>query len=329
MRLFNNIFVTGGAGYVGAVLVPRLLDKGYQVTVLDLMIYGEDTLPDHQNLTKVMGDLRDRSLLQNCLTGHDAIIHLACISNDPSFELNPALGKSVNLDSFRPLVEESRSARISRFIYVSSSSVYGIKPMQDVHEDMTLEPLTDYSRFKAECEEILLEYQSPEFTPVIVRPATVCGYSPRQRFDVVVNILTNVAYWKREMTVFGGDQLRPNIHIKDMVNAYMILLNTPKEKIAGKIFNAGDENQPVKKLAKIVKSVVGKDVKLVTTPSDDNRSYHISSRKIKVELGFETKHTIREAVSDLCNAFDNNLLPNSLDNEMYFNIKRMQSLNLY
>jgi nucleoside-diphosphate-sugar epimerase len=207
--------------------------------------------------------------------------------------------------------------------------VYGIKKEPDVLEEMILEPLTDYSRFKADCEKILTEYQSEDFTTVTIRPATVCGYSPRQRLDVIVNILTNLAYHKREISVFGGEQLRPNIHIKDMVDAYMVLLNTPKEKIAGKFFNAGDENQPVKKLAEIVKSVVGKDVKLITTPSNDNRSYHISSRKIKVELGFKTKHTIKEAVSDLCDAFDNNLLPNSLDNEMYFNIKRMQSLNLY
>jgi nucleoside-diphosphate-sugar epimerase len=193
---------------------------------------------------------------------------------------------------------------------------------------MELEPLTDYSRFKASCEKILAEYHSEDFTTVTIRPATVCGYSPRQRLDVVVNILTNLAYHKREISVFGGDQLRPNIHIADMVEAYLVLLNAPKEKIAGKIYNAGYENQPVRQLAETVQSVVGEDVKLITTPTDDNRSYHISSQKIKDELGFETTHTIRNAVEDLCVAFDRGLLPNSLDNERYFNIKRMQSLNL-
>jgi len=325
----KNIFITGGAGYVGAVLVPHLLEKGFTVTVLDLMIYGEDVFPTHSNLNAVKGDIRDHALLKKMIPGHDAVIHLACISNDPGVELYPELGRSINLDAFSPLVEISRNAGVERFIYASSSSVYGIKDEPDVHEEMILEPLTDYSRFKADCERILAKYQSEDFTTVTIRPATVCGYSPRQRLDVIVNILTNLAYHKREISIFGGEQLRPNIHIKDMVDAYMVLLNTPKEKIAGKIFNAGDENQPVKKLAEIVKSVVGKDVKLITTPSNDNRSYHISSRKIKVELGFKTKHTIKEAVSDLCDAFDNNLLPNSLDNEMYFNIKRMQSLNLY
>ena len=324
----NKIFITGGAGYVGAVLVPHLLEEGYVITVLDLMIYGEDVLPNHPNFHVVKGDIRDQVLLKKLIPGHEAVIHLACISNDPSFELNPDLGKSINLDAFRPLVEISTSSNVERFIYASSSSVYGIKDEPNVHEEMELEPLTDYSQFKADCEKILAEYQSDDFTTVTIRPATVCGYSPRQRLDVVVNILTNLAYHKREISVFGGDQLRPNIHIADMVEAYMVLLNAGNEKIAGKIFNAGYENQPVKKIAETVKNVVGDDVKLITTPSDDNRSYHISSQKIKDELGFETTHTIRDAVEDLCAAFDKGLLPNSLDDEMYFNIKRMQNVEL-
>jgi len=324
----NKIFITGGAGYVGAVLVPNLLENGYVVTVLDLMIYGENVLPSHPNLNAVKGDIRDQALLQKLLPGHDAVIHLACISNDPSFELNPDLGKSINLDAFQPLVEISKSCSVKRFIYASSSSVYGIKDEPNVHEEMVLEPLTDYSQFKADCEKILAEYQSDDFTTVTIRPATVCGYSPRQRLDVVVNILTNLAYHKREISVFGGDQLRPNIHIADMVEAYMTLLNADKEKIAGKIFNAGYENQPVSKIAETVKNVVGEDVKLITTPSDDNRSYHISSQKIKDEIGFETTHTIQDAVEDLCAAFEKGLLPNSLEDEMYFNIKRMQNVEL-
>jgi len=313
---------------VGAVLVPHLLEKGYMVTVLDLMIYGDNVLPSHPNLNAVKGDIRDQVLLKKLIPGHDAVIHLACISNDPSFELNPGLGKSINLEAFRPLVETSKSCSVKRFIYASSSSVYGIKDEPNVHEEMVLEPLTDYSQFKADCEKILAEYQSDNFTTVTIRPATVCGYSPRQRLDVVVNILTNLAYHKREISVFGGEQLRPNIHIADMAEAYLVLLKAPKEKIAGQIFNAGYENQPVRQLAETVQSVVGEYVKLVTTPSNDNRSYHISSQKIKEELGFEATHTIREAVEDLCAAFENNLLPNSLENEMYFNIKRMQNLEL-
>ena len=324
----KKIFITGGAGYVGAVLVPHLLEKGFEVTVLDLMIYGEHVLQRHDNLNAVKGDIRDQDLLKKLIPGHDVVIHLACISNDPSFEMNPQLGKSINLDAFRPLVEISKSSNIKRFFYASSSSVYGIKDEQNVHEEMELEPLTDYSVFKADCEQILAEYQTDDFTTTTIRPATVCGYSPRQRLDVVVNILTNLAYHKREISIFGGDQLRPNIHIADMVEAYMVLLRAPKEKIAGKIYNAGYENQSVKEIAEIVKNTVGRDVKLITTPTDDNRSYHISSNKIKTELGFVAKHTIRDAVEGLCEAFDKKLLPNSLEDQMYFNIKRMQNINL-
>ena len=325
---FKNILITGGGGYAGAVLAPRLLNEGCRVTVLDLMIYGEAVLPQHSRLTVLKGDIRNGQLLRDVLPGHDAVIHLACISNDPSFELNPELGKSINLDAFRPLVEISKESGVKRFVYASSSSVYGIKSEMDVHEEMILEPLTDYSRFKAECEEILIASQSSEFTAVTIRPATVCGYSPRQRLDVVVNILTNLAYHKREISVFGGAQLRPNIHISDMVESYVVVLNAPIEDVAGKIYNAGYENQPVRELAETVRSVVGDDVRLMTTPTDDNRSYHISSEKIRRELGFRAKHSIREAVIDLVKAFEDGKLPNSLDDEIYFNIRRMQSLNL-
>jgi len=325
---FKKIFVTGGAGYVGAVLVPRLLSEGCRVTVLDLMIYGEEVLSPHPNLKVIKGDIRDQALLAEALIGHDALIHLACISNDPSFELNPDLGKSINLDAFGPLVNISRQCGISRFIYASSSSVYGIKEDKDVHEEMSLEPLTDYSRFKADCETILNEEATSDFVPVTIRPATVCGYSPRQRLDVVVNILTNLAYHKGEITVFGGQQLRPNIHIADMVESYITVLNAEDRLVSGQIFNAGYENQPVRELAETVRDVVGDHVRLRTTPTDDNRSYHISSDKIKRELGFEARHTIRQAAQDLVRAFQVGDLPDSLDNEIYFNIRRMQSLKL-
>ena len=324
----SRIYITGGAGYVGAVLVPRLLAEGYTVSVIDLMLYGEDVLKPHPKLTTIKGDIRDAALLAKTIPGHDAVIHLACISNDPSFDLSPELGKSINLDAFRPLVDISKKAGVKRFVYASSSSVYGVKEEPNVHEGMSLEPLTDYSKFKVDCEKILAEYQSPEFTTVTIRPATVCGYSPRQRLDVVVNILTNLAFHKREITVFGGKQLRPNIHIADMVESYLVVLNAPKEAIAGEIFNAGYENQSVLELAETVQNVIGDDVKLVATPTNDNRSYHISSKKIAEKLGFVPKHTIREAVEDLRQAFEKGLLPDSLQDERYFNIKRMKSVDL-
>jgi len=324
----KKIFITGGAGYVGSMLAPRLLEDGHRVTVLDLMWYGDDVIDPHPNLSMVKGDIRDQELLKKLIPGHDTVIHLACISNDPSFEMDPKLGESINLDAFRPLVEISKNGKVDRFIYASSSSVYGVKNEPNVSEDMSLEPLTDYSRFKADCEKILAEYQSPDFTTVTIRPATVCGYSRRQRLDVVVNILSNLAFHKRKITVFGGKQLRPNIHIADMVEAYVLLLNAPKELIAGEIFNAGYENQSVEELALSVRDVMGDDVELITSPTDDNRSYHISSEKIAKVLGFVPKHTIRDAIVDMKSALEEGLLPNSLTDDKYFNIKRMQSEKL-
>jgi len=326
--MIKKILITGGGGYVGAALTPYLLSKGHKVSVIDLMIYGSDVLQKNSNLKIIKGDIRDQDLLNKILPNHDVVIHLACISNDPSFELNPGLGKSINLDAFKPLVELSKKNKIKRFIYASTSSVYGIKSEKDVNESMSLEPLTDYSKFKVECEIILNKYISDDFIPITIRPATVCGYSPRQRLDVVVNILTNLAYHKREISIFGGKQLRPNIHIEDMVRAYDALIEAPKEKVSGEIFNAGYENSSVLKLANTVKNIIGEDVKLNTKPTNDNRSYHISSKKIKKVLGFETNKTISDAVKDLRFAFEKGLLPNSLTDEKYFNIKRMNSIQL-
>jgi len=324
----RKILITGGAGYVGAALVPALLARGDHVVVVDLFLYGNDVLDPHPNLRSVRGDIRDVELLRSESRGCTDVIHLACISNDPSFELDPGLGKSINLDAFEPLVAESKAAGVSRFIYASSSSVYGIKSEPNVTEDMPLEPLTDYSRFKADCERILDRYRSPDFTTVTIRPATVCGYSRRQRLDVVVNILANQAYHNREITILGGDQLRPNIHIDDMVDAYFVLLDAPAEAIAGEIFNAGYENQSVNDIAEEVRSVIGPDVRLTRKESNDNRSYHISSDKIQDRLGFRARRTIADAVSDLKRAFDEGRLPDSLSDERYFNIRRMQSVSL-
>jgi nucleoside-diphosphate-sugar epimerase len=323
----RKIFITGGAGYVGSVLTPHLLKKGYEISVFDLMIYG-NTLDPHKNLNIIKGDIRDYKLLEKNIPGHDAIIHLACISNDPSFELNPVLGRMINLDSFEPLVRIARNSKIKHFIYASSSSVYGVKNEPNVTEDMLLEPLTDYSKFKALCEDILLKYKSDEFIVTILRPATVCGYSPRQRLDLVVNILSNYAYHKKEILVLGGDQLRPNIHIKDMVRAYELILNSEFKKVNGEVFNVGFENKTVNELAFEVKRIIGKDVVIKKFSSNDNRSYHISSEKILKNLNFKSEYSIADSITDLKNAFSKKLLTNCLENENYFNIKKMNSINL-
>jgi nucleoside-diphosphate-sugar epimerase len=324
----KKIFITGGGGYVGSELASELLKNNYIVTVLDLFLYGEDVLGNHPNLKKIRGDIRNETLLFKCLKNQDAVIHLACISNDPSFELNPHLGKSINLDCFEKIVEISKQLGIKRFIYASSSSVYGIKKEKNVTEEMTLEPLTDYSKFKAICEEILLKYSSSNFITTVVRPATVCGFSKRQRLDLVVNILTNLAFHNKTITIFGGDQLRPNIHIKDMVSSYMKILNADPDKINGEIFNVGYENIKVSEIANKVKNIIGDDIIIEKHVSNDNRSYHISSDKIKNILGFVPEFTLEDAIADLSKAFQNKLIDDPLNNIKYYNIKLMQSINL-
>lgn len=333
----RRVFVTGGGGYVGAVLVPQLLKAGYAVTVLDLFLFGEEVLASVANdpkLRMIKGDLRDLKVVRDALNGCSDVIHLACISNDPSFELNPALGKTINFDCFEPLVDASRAACVRRFIYASSSSVYGISDEPNVTEDHPLRPLTDYSKFKAMCEPILLSRQSPDFTTMVIRPATLCGYSPRQRLDLTVNILTNLAVNRGKITVFGGSQLRPNFHIQDMVDLYLQLLSEPATRIAGKTYNAGYENHSVADIAVMVRNVVQRMmperriVEIVTSPSDDLRSYHISSERIAKELDYRPKRTIEDAISDLVRAFQAGLLPDSLTGPQYFNIKTMQASQL-
>lgn len=327
----TTVFVTGGAGYVGAVLVPRLLEAGYRVKVLDLYIYGDhvlDAVKDNPNLEQIKGDIRDRALLEKKMPGCDAVIHLACISNDPSFELNPDLGKSINYDAFFGLVDVARDSGVKRFIYASSSSVYGIKPDQNVTEELPLEPLTDYSKFKAMCEDVLLKAQSPDFTTLVLRPATVCGYSPRLRLDLTVNILTNYAVNSGRITVFGGAQKRPNIHIEDMADVYLMSLAAPAAQIAGRTFNAGYENHTVSELAEMIRNVVGTATEIVTTPTDDNRSYHISSDKIRRELGFVPSRTIEDAARGLVEQFKAGRIPDSMTDIRYYNIKTMQAIHL-
>jgi nucleoside-diphosphate-sugar epimerase len=328
MQKTSTVLVTGGAGYAGSVLTPKLLRAGHRVKVLDLFAFG-DTLAEvagHPRLESIKGDLRDEALLDRHLRGCDAVIHLACISNDPSFELDPALGKSINYDCFGPLVDLSQKHGVRRFIYASSSSVYGIKEVDNVTEDLPLEPLTDYSKFKALCEEDLLSKAKPGFTTLILRPATLCGYSPRLRLDLSVNILSNLAYHNRKITVFGGSQRRPNLHVQDMADLYVQTLQWPDHLINGKTFNAGWQNLSIMQIAEMVRDIVGKDVAIVTSPTNDLRSYHVNSDKIQRELGWAPRHSIQDAVRDLLAAFKGGLVPDALTDPRYYNIKTMNQL---
>lgn len=331
MTAFSELLITGGAGYVGAVLVPKLLNQGYRVRVLDLFVFGraETVLPEvykHPNLTLIEGDLRDVETVRQAISGCDAVIHLACISNDPSFKLDPQLGTSINLTAFGPLVDAALAAGVRRFIYASSSSVYGIKSEPNVHEDLPLEPLTDYSRFKVACEQILLDKsEGTPLVPLIIRPATVCGYSPRLRLDLTVNILTHHAFKNRRIRVFGGSQKRPNIHIEDMTDLYLQALDWSDAQVKRKIYNVGYENHTVREIAAMVQRVVGPDVEIVTETSDDLRSYHISSDKIRRELGFVPRHTLEDAVRDLLQAFEAGQIPESMERDNYYNIRVMKA----
>jgi nucleoside-diphosphate-sugar epimerase len=323
--------VTGGAGYVGSNLVPKLLATNYEVSVLDLFLYGEDLFgkySDDARLRQFKGDLRDPTAVARALEGCDAVIHLACISNDPSFDLDPELGKSINYDCFRPLVKASKRAGVRRFIYASSSSVYGIKADARVTEDLPLQPLTDYSKYKAMCEEVLEKEREPGFVGVTIRPATVCGYAPRLRLDLTVNILTNLAITNGKITVFGGEQLRPNLHVEDMTDLYLRLLEAEDAMVDGKVWNVGYHNLKVREIADMVRERVGENVEIVVTPTNDHRSYHVSSDKIHRELGFEAARSVSDAIVDLKAAFAAGKVPNSMTDDKYYNIRRMQCVRL-
>jgi len=326
-----TVVVTGGAGYVGSELVPHLLGLGYRVRVLDLYLYGEDVFAAEScdRLEQWKGDIRDVALVREVMAGANAVIHLACISNDPSYDLDPELGRSINYDAFDPLVRAAKSGGVRRFIYASSSSVYGVRSEPNVTEEIPLAPLTDYSKYKAECETLLVAARSPGFETVIVRPSTVCGYGRRLRLDLVVNILTNHAYHNRILKVFGGTQLRPNIHIRDMVELYANLLQQPSEVVDGEIFNAGFENRTVLELASIVNRNLGGDIPLEILDTDDRRSYHVSSDKMRRRLGFEPRFTIDDAVAELVSAFAEGRVPDAMDNPIYYNIRRMKQVELH
>ncbi len=331
----KRVLVTGGAGYVGAVLIPKLLDRGYLVRNIDLMLFGDSFLPTGApNFENVKADIREIEALETVTRDVNTVIHLACISNDPSFELDPALSREINFDAFEPLVRISKMNGVERFVYASTSSVYGVSDAPDVTEDHPLVPLTDYNKYKGLCEPILRQYQSPDFTTVIIRPATVCGYSPRMRLDLTVNILTNLAVNRRKITIFGGTQKRPNIHIEDITDLYVSLVDMDATKIAGETFNAAYQNHTVSELGEMVRKVVeqeipeGGPIQVETTASNDLRSYHVSSVKIKRVLGWEPTRTVEDAIVDLCRAFKAGLIPDSLTNPIYTNVKTVQGANL-
>jgi nucleoside-diphosphate-sugar epimerase len=327
----RSVLVTGGAGYVGSALVPKLLGRGYRVRVLDLYLYGDEVLDavrSDPRLEEIRGDIRDRERVAYAVAGADAVIHLACISNDPSFELDPTLGRSINYDAFTTLVDLARDSGVQRFVYASSSSVYGLSDAEHVTEELPLRPLTDYARYKALCEDVLRAKSAPGFVTLILRPATVCGYAPRLRLDLTVNIMTNHAVNRGVITVFGGSQMRPNIHIEDMTDLYVRTLEWPAAAIDGRTYNAGEQNLSVAAIAEAARAVVGGDVRIETAATDDHRSYRITSTRIAEELGFTPRHSITDAITELTAAFRAGRIPDPLTDDRYYNVRRMQRLGL-
>ena len=329
----KKVLVTGGAGYCGSRLVPQLLNAGYIVTVYDALFFTPDFLPiNHPNLRIVKGDIRDIQLFSEAVRDQDAVVNLACISNDASFELDEELSTSVNLDAFEPMVIASKQSGVKRFIYASSSSVYGVSDQPNVTEEHPLVPLTLYNKYKGMCEPILKKHTDSKFVGVVFRPATVCGFSPRQRMDLSVNILTNLAINNGEITVFGGEQMRPNLHIQDYCDVVQLLLESEDSLIANETFNVGHQNLTIREISMLVREVVEEKypekpkIRITTTQSNDNRSYHINSDKIFRVLGFRPKYTIEDAVLELCEAISSGKIKNTLEDDIFFNVRRLKRL---
>jgi nucleoside-diphosphate-sugar epimerase len=306
-----NIFVTGACGYKGTVLVPKLLDAGHSVTAFDIMWFG-NFLTEHPNLKVVKGDIRDADQLD--LTGFDAVIHLSSVANDPCSDLNPLLTWEISCLATMRLADKAARQGIKHFIYASSGSVYGLKDEPNVTEDLELVPLSEYNKTKMVGERVLLSY-SDQMVVQIIRPATVCGLSKRMRLDVAVNLLTMQALSKGEITVLGGEQTRPNIHIDDITDLYLFLLNRPD--IQG-VYNAGFENISIINIAEMVAKHTNATITI--KPSNDPRSYRVSSAKL-LATGFKPSKSVEHAIQEICAAYKQGLIQ---DEDRYYNLKWMQ-----
>ncbi len=310
----KKILVTGGCGYIGSVLVPKLLEKGLEVLVYDLMWFG-NYLESHDRLTIFQGDIRDTGKVP--MEGVDAVIHLANVANDPCGDLDSKLVWEVNTLATMGLVEKALANSVEQFIYASSGSVYGVKEEDQVTEELGLVPISDYNKTKMISERVLLSYQK-DMIIQIIRPATVCGYSPRMRLDVSVNMLTMQALANNLITVFGGRQTRPNIHIQDITNVFIHFLDN-KDKYTG-VYNAGFENISIMDIAKTIVEKVPAEIKILA--SNDPRSYRLNADKL-LGTGFRPENGIATAIEEIMGAVGKGQLS---DREIWYNVKTMKKL---
>jgi len=308
-----KLFVTGACGYKGSVLVPKLLAAGHEVTAFDLQWFGNFLQPA-QGLTVVRGDVRDTNAID--LTGVDAVVHLASVANDPCGDLDPKLTWEISALATMRLADKAVRQGVRQFVYASSGSVYGVKSEEQVTEDLELDPITEYNKTKMVAERVLLSYAS-DMAVQIVRPATVCGLSPRMRLDVSVNMLTMQALTNSRITVFGGDQVRPNIHIDDITDLYVYLLDHPE--IVG-VYNAGFENISIREIAERVTGIIPAEI--VVTPSNDPRSYRVNSDKL-LAAGFRPSKTVDDAISEIVAAYQRGVLKNE---DRWHNLRWMQKV---
>jgi len=306
-----NILVTGGCGYKGTVLVPKLLKRGYNVRVLDTMWFG-NFLEDHPNLSVVEGDVRGIESIP--LDGIDSIIHLSSVANDPCGDLDPKLTWEISALATMQLADKAARSGVRQFIFASSGSVYGVKEEDQVTEDLELKPISEYNKTKMVSERVLLSY-SDRMVVQIVRPATVCGYSPRMRLDVSVNMLTMQALSNGRITVFGGSQVRPNIHIEDIADVYLHMIDN--SHLTG-VYNAGFENLSILEIAELVRNHVPAEI--VITESNDPRSYRVNSDKL-LATGFTPKRTVEDAVREIIDSVHSGLLT---EEDHFHNLKWMK-----
>lgn len=330
----ESILVTGGFGYVGSRLTPHLLAQGHAVRVLDRMLYSRAGLEALEadplfgdwkcRFELIEGDMRDPETVEKAVEGIGTVIHLAAISNDPTGEIDEVLTRQVNFDAVGMLLGMAKSASVRRFISASSSSVFGIKKEADVTERLEPEPITYYSKYKMLSEWLVAAASSERFCTVNVRPATICGYSPRQRFDLTVNKLTADAIQKRVITVHGGEQRRPNVGMTDMIELYGKLVTVDAERINGRTFNFGFENHKVIEIARIIQGELADlNVKIDVTATFDQRDYHISSDKIRSALGYEPVSSIRREVAELRRVLETGRFPD-IEAPEFYNMKCME-----